>query len=152
MPSFWPEFCKDVMLPWVLSTLFTLRSPLSCPDLFLYTITLPEVSCDAPPTLSYATLELASRVLLSSKKPANCGNSARPGVFLTSSRRSVYPAVWDTQAPSFVHTIDMVYIYGTHLHLHTLTHPPGSFWVFASLLLSALRAPLKRGNFHFLYL
>ncbi len=44
--------------------------PLSCTDLFLYTITLPAVSCDAPPTLSYTTLELASRVLLSSKKPA----------------------------------------------------------------------------------
>jgi hypothetical protein len=47
-----------------------LGSPLSCTDLFLYTITLPTVSCDAPPTLSYTTLELASRVLLSSKKPA----------------------------------------------------------------------------------
>ncbi len=44
--------------------------PLSCTDLFLYTINLPAVSCDAPPTLSYTTLELASRVLLSSKKPA----------------------------------------------------------------------------------
>ncbi len=44
--------------------------PLSCPDLFLYTITLPAVSCDAPPTLSNTTLELASKVLLSSKKPA----------------------------------------------------------------------------------
>ncbi len=48
-----------------------LGSPLSCTDLFLYTITLPAVSCDAPPTLSYTTLELASRVLLSSKKPAS---------------------------------------------------------------------------------
>ncbi len=47
-----------------------LVSPLSCTDLFLYTITLLAVSCDAPPTLSYTTLELASRVLLSSKKPA----------------------------------------------------------------------------------
>ncbi len=47
-----------------------LGSPLSCPDLFLYTITLPAVRCDAPLTLSYTTLELASRVLLSSKKPA----------------------------------------------------------------------------------
>jgi hypothetical protein len=47
-----------------------LGSPLSCPDLFLYTITLPAVSCDAPPTLSYTTLELALRVLLSSKKSA----------------------------------------------------------------------------------
>ncbi len=36
-----------------------LGSPLSCPDLFLYTITLPAVGCDAPPTLSYTTLELA---------------------------------------------------------------------------------------------
>jgi hypothetical protein len=44
--------------------------PLSCPDLFLCTITLPAVSCDAPPTLSYTALELASRVLLSSKKSA----------------------------------------------------------------------------------
>jgi hypothetical protein len=47
-----------------------LGSPLSCTDLFLYTITLPAASCDAPPTLSYTTLELASRVLLSTKKPA----------------------------------------------------------------------------------
>jgi hypothetical protein len=47
-----------------------LGSPLSCPDLFLYTITLPAVSCDASPTLSYTTLELASRVLSSSKKSA----------------------------------------------------------------------------------
>jgi hypothetical protein len=47
-----------------------LGSPLSCPDLFLYTITLPAVSRDAPATLSYTTLEMASRVLLSSKKPA----------------------------------------------------------------------------------
>jgi hypothetical protein len=39
--------------------------PLSCTVLFLYTITLPAVSCDEPPTLSYTTLELASRVLLS---------------------------------------------------------------------------------------
>ncbi len=44
--------------------------PLCCTDLFLYRITLPAVSCDAPPTLSYTSLELASRVLLSSKKPA----------------------------------------------------------------------------------
>jgi hypothetical protein len=50
----------------------TLGFPLSCTDLFLYRITLPAVSCDAPPTLSYTTLELASRVLLSSKKPALC--------------------------------------------------------------------------------
>jgi hypothetical protein len=48
-----------------------LGSPLSCTDLFLYTITLPAVSCDAPRTLSYTTLELESRVLLSSKKPAS---------------------------------------------------------------------------------
>ncbi len=48
-----------------------LGSPLSCPDLFLYTITLPAVSCDAPPTLSYTTLELASRVLLSTKARFN---------------------------------------------------------------------------------
>ncbi len=47
-----------------------LGSPLSCPDLFLYTITLPAVSRDAPATLSYTTLEMASRVLLLSKKPA----------------------------------------------------------------------------------
>ncbi len=47
-----------------------LGSPLSCTDLFLYTITLPAASCDAPPSLSYTTLELASRVLLSTKKPA----------------------------------------------------------------------------------
>jgi hypothetical protein len=46
--------------------------PLSCPDLFLYAITLPAVSRDAPATLSYTTLEMASRVLLSSKKPALC--------------------------------------------------------------------------------
>ncbi len=39
-------------------------------DLFLYTITLTAVRCFAPPTLSYTHLELASRVLLSSKKPA----------------------------------------------------------------------------------
>jgi hypothetical protein len=45
-----------------------LGSPLSCTDLFLYIITLPAVSCEAPPTLS---LELASRVLLSSKKSAH---------------------------------------------------------------------------------
>jgi hypothetical protein len=45
-------------------------SPLSCLDLFLYTITLPAVGRDAPPSLSYTILELASRVLLSSKKPA----------------------------------------------------------------------------------
>ncbi len=44
--------------------------PHSCTDLFLYTITLPAVNSDALPTLSYTTLELASRVLLSSKKPA----------------------------------------------------------------------------------
>jgi hypothetical protein len=49
-----------------------LGSPLSCPDLFLYTITLPAVSRDAPATLSYTALEMASRVLLSSKKPAIC--------------------------------------------------------------------------------
>ncbi len=43
----------------------------SCPERFLYTITLPTVSCDAPyPLLYCTTLELASRVLLSSKKPA----------------------------------------------------------------------------------
>ncbi len=42
-----------------------LGSPLSCTDLFLYTITLPAASCDAPPTLSYTTLELAT------KKPAS---------------------------------------------------------------------------------
>jgi hypothetical protein len=53
-----------------------LGSPLSCPDLFLYTITLPVVSCDAPATLSYTALELASRVLLSSKKSANYGTLA----------------------------------------------------------------------------
>jgi hypothetical protein len=47
-----------------------LGSPLSCPDLFLHTITLPAVSRDAPATLSYNTLEMASRVLLSSKKSA----------------------------------------------------------------------------------
>jgi hypothetical protein len=47
-----------------------LGSPLSYPYRFLYTITLPAVSCDALPTLSYTTLELASRVLLLSKKPA----------------------------------------------------------------------------------
>jgi hypothetical protein len=47
-----------------------LGSPLSCPDLFLYTITLPAVSRDAPPTLTYTTLEMASRVLLLPKKPA----------------------------------------------------------------------------------
>jgi hypothetical protein len=47
-----------------------LGSLLSHPDLFLDTITLPAVSCDAPPTLSYTTLEMASRVLLSYKKPA----------------------------------------------------------------------------------
>ncbi len=44
--------------------------PLSCLDLLSYTITLPAVGCDAPPTLSYTSLELASRVLLSSEKPA----------------------------------------------------------------------------------
>jgi hypothetical protein len=48
-----------------------LGSPLSCPDLFLYTITLPAICRDAPPTLPYTSLELASRVLLSSQKPAN---------------------------------------------------------------------------------
>jgi hypothetical protein len=37
-----------------------------------HTVTLPAVSCDAPPTLSYTTLDLASRVLLSSKKSAIC--------------------------------------------------------------------------------
>jgi hypothetical protein len=47
-----------------------LGSPRSRPDLFLYTITLPAVSRDAPPTLSYTTLETASRVLLLSKKTA----------------------------------------------------------------------------------
>jgi hypothetical protein len=47
-----------------------LGSPLSCPDLFLCTITLLTVSRDAPPTLSYTTLEMASRVLLPSKKLA----------------------------------------------------------------------------------
>ncbi len=55
-----------------LSAGIILGFPLSYTDLFLYTITLPAVSCDAPPTLSYTTLELASRVLLSSKKPALC--------------------------------------------------------------------------------
>ncbi len=48
-----------------------LGSPLSCPNLFLYTITLPAVSREAPATLSYTTLEMASRVLLSSKKLAS---------------------------------------------------------------------------------
>ncbi len=43
-----------------------LGSPLSCPNLFLYTITLSTGSRDVPPTLSYATLEMVSRVLLSS--------------------------------------------------------------------------------------
>jgi hypothetical protein len=47
-----------------------LGSPLSCTDLFLYTITLPADSCDAPPTLSDTTLKSASRELLLSKKPA----------------------------------------------------------------------------------
>ncbi len=47
-----------------------LGSPLSCIDLFLYTITLSAVSRDAPAILSYTTLKMASRVLLSSKKPA----------------------------------------------------------------------------------
>jgi hypothetical protein len=52
-------------------------SPLFCPDLlyvFLYTITLPAVNRDAPPALSYTTLELASRVLISSKKPPKSRN------------------------------------------------------------------------------
>ncbi len=41
-----------------------LGSPLSCPDLFFYKITLTAVSCDAPPALSYTTLELASKSTL----------------------------------------------------------------------------------------
>jgi hypothetical protein len=45
--------------------------PLSCPELFLYIITLPTVSRDEPPTLSdMYSLEMAPIVLLSSKKPA----------------------------------------------------------------------------------
>jgi hypothetical protein len=35
-----------------------LGSPLSCTDLFLYTVTLPAASCDAPPTLSYTKVLL----------------------------------------------------------------------------------------------
>jgi hypothetical protein len=70
-----------------LSGRIILGSPLSCPDLFVYTITLPAVSCDAPPTLSYTTLELASRVLLSSKQPANClqNLALKAEIFLTHS-------------------------------------------------------------------
>ncbi len=61
---------RQAILGRFLSGGIILRSPLSCPDLFLYTITLPAVSRDAPATLSYTTLEMASRILLSSKKPA----------------------------------------------------------------------------------
>jgi hypothetical protein len=64
-----------------------LGSPLSRPDLFLYTITLPAVSHDAPPTLSYTTLEMASRVLLSSKKSAHSERVAAP---------NPYPALFGT--------------------------------------------------------
>ncbi len=59
-----------------------LGSPLSCSDLFLYTVTLPAVSRDAPATLSYTTLEMASRVLLSSKKPALMRITVRTNKFL----------------------------------------------------------------------
>jgi hypothetical protein len=48
----------------------TLGSSISYPDLFLYTIAMLTVSYNAFPTLSYTTLEMAPRVLLSSKKPA----------------------------------------------------------------------------------
>jgi hypothetical protein len=46
-----------------------LGTSLSCTDLFLYTITLPRVSRDASTTFSHITLEMATRVLLSCKKP-----------------------------------------------------------------------------------
>jgi hypothetical protein len=41
-----------------------LGSPLFCPDQFLYTTTLPAVSCDAPSTPSYTPLEVASKSTL----------------------------------------------------------------------------------------
>jgi hypothetical protein len=44
---------------------------LSGPILLHYTVILPSVSRDAPSAFSYTTLERASRMLLSSKKPAN---------------------------------------------------------------------------------
>jgi hypothetical protein len=61
------------------------RAPLSCPDIFLYKITPPAVSRDAAPTHSYTTLELASRALLSSKKPAT-NEVSRSAVYCTLSR------------------------------------------------------------------
>ncbi len=54
------ELCRT--FGWFLSGGIILESPLSCPDLFLCTITLPAVSRYAPPTFSYATPEFASRV------------------------------------------------------------------------------------------
>jgi hypothetical protein len=54
------------------SGVIILGSPLSCPDLFLYTITQHAVSRNAPPTLSYTTLEMAPRILFLSKKPTTC--------------------------------------------------------------------------------
>ncbi len=50
-------------------------------DLFPFTPTLPVVSRDTPPTLSYTTLEMASRVFLSSKKP---------GIYLVKPMYTVY--------------------------------------------------------------
>jgi hypothetical protein len=65
------HYCRSLQIfGHFLSSGIILGSPLSCPKLFLYTITLPAVSCDAHATLYYTTLELASRVLLSSKKSA----------------------------------------------------------------------------------
>jgi hypothetical protein len=60
------EYRIEVSLPCAFDSEHTSYSffgpPLSFPDLFLCTITLPTVSCDPPPTLSYTTLEIASRV------------------------------------------------------------------------------------------
>jgi hypothetical protein len=56
-----------------LSSGIILGSPLSCPDLFLYTITLPAVTVAVMHPLPSLILLLnwRQRVLLSSKKPAN---------------------------------------------------------------------------------
>jgi hypothetical protein len=64
-----------------------LEGPPSRPDLFLHTITLSALSCDAPLTLSNTTLELAARGLLLSKKRSTCG-----GIILGSPPQSTQSA------------------------------------------------------------
>jgi hypothetical protein len=67
------EYCIQYTCGRFLSGGKSSGPPLCCPDPFLYTITLSIISPEAPLTLSYTctALEIASRVLLWSKKPAN---------------------------------------------------------------------------------